>query len=75
MLKPGGVFYLSTMEEDEHNKSRYQIAGAGDQVYVNYHQEGYLSKVLRENNFEIISLKRFSSLDTIIDLVWIGRLN
>lgn len=75
LLKPSGVFYLSTMEEDENNKSRYQISGAGDHVYVNYHQEGYLSKALRENNFEIISLKRFSSPDTITDLVWIGRLS
>jgi SAM-dependent methyltransferase len=75
LLKPGGIFYLSTMEEDDNNKSRYQISGAGDQVYVNYHQEGYLSKALRENAFELISLKRFSSPDTITDLVWIEKLS
>ena len=78
LLKPGGVFYLSTMEEDDDNKSRYQIASTGDQVYVNYHQEDYLSKAFRDNNFEVINLKRFSSPDkdglTITDLVLIGKL-
>jgi 2-polyprenyl-3-methyl-5-hydroxy-6-metoxy-1,4-benzoquinol methylase len=79
LLKPEGVFYLSTMEENDDNKSRYQISSTGDQVYVNYHQEHYLSKALRENNFEIINLKRFSSPDKdnlmITDLVLVGKLN
>jgi hypothetical protein len=48
-------------------------------VYVNYHQEHYLSEALRENNFEIINLKRFSSPDKdnlmITDLVLVGKLN
>lgn len=78
LLKPGGVFYLSTMEEDDHNKSRYQISSTGDQVYVNYHQEDYLTKALQANNFEVIQLKRFSSPDKdgimITDLVLIGKL-
>lgn len=63
LLKPNGVFYLSTMEEDENNKSRYQISSTGDQVYVNYHKEDYLSTALRENNFETLILKRYSSPD------------
>lgn len=79
LLKPGGVFYLSTMEEDDDNKSRYQISSTGDQVYVHYHQEGYLSKALQEHNFEIIDLKRFDSPGQgdlqITDLVLVGKLN
>lgn len=79
LLKPNGVFYLSTMEEDDHTKSRYQISSAGDKVYVNYHPEGYLLKALLENNFNVIDLQRFSSPDkdglTITDLVMIGKLN
>lgn len=79
LLNPGGVFYLSTMEEDNYNKSRYQISSTGDQVYVQYYREDYLSKALRENNFEVIDLKRFSNPDKdgliITDVVLIGKLN
>lgn len=79
LLKQGGVFYLSTMEEDEDNKSRYQVASTGDRVFVNYHQEEYLSNALRENGFEILSLDRFDSPGQgelkITDLVIVGKLN
>jgi 2-polyprenyl-3-methyl-5-hydroxy-6-metoxy-1,4-benzoquinol methylase len=79
LLKPDGVFYLSTMEENDDSKSRYQISSTGDQVYVNYHQGSYLFKAFRENNFEVINLKRFSSPDKdnlmITDLVLVGKLN
>lgn len=77
MLKPGGVFYLSTMEDD-YTKSRFQISSSGDQVYVNYHQEDYLTKAFQDNNFEILDLKRFTSRDKddvlITDLVLTGKL-
>lgn len=78
LLNPGGIFYLSTMEENHDNKSRYQLSSTGDQVYVQYHREDYLSTALRENNFEVIDLKRFTDPDkdglTITDLVLIGKL-
>lgn len=78
LLKPGGVFYLSTMEEDDVTKSRFQISSTGDQVYVNYHREDYLTCALQEHSFEVIHLKRFSSPDKdglmITDLVLIGKL-
>ncbi|WP_426329102.1 class I SAM-dependent DNA methyltransferase [Pedobacter sp. R-06] len=78
LLKPNGVFYLSTMEEDENNKSRYQISSTGDQVYVNYHKEDYLVTALKENNFETLILKRYSSPDQdglmITDLVLVCKI-
>lgn len=78
LLKSNGVFYLSTMEEDENTKSRFQISSSGDQVYVNYHREDDLARAFRENNFEIMNLTRFSSPDKdgsiITDLVMIGKL-
>ncbi|MES2827644.1 MAG: class I SAM-dependent methyltransferase [Bacteroidota bacterium] len=79
LLKPGGVFYLSTMEEDAHNKSRYQTSGTGDLVYVNYHKETILSKVLSDHRFEILSLKRFLSPPTqdglvTSDLVYVAKM-
>jgi 2-polyprenyl-3-methyl-5-hydroxy-6-metoxy-1,4-benzoquinol methylase len=79
LLKSGGMFYLSTMEEDDLNKSRYQISGTGDKVWVNYHREDDLVKALTENNFELLKVQRFSSPDKdgvlITDLVLIGRLD
>lgn len=79
LLKPGGVFYLSTMVEDDDNKSRYQISSTGDQVYVYYHQENYLSKAFRENSLEIMGSTRFRSPYkddlTTTDLMLIGKLN
>lgn len=78
LLTPGGIFYLSTMEDD-YTKSRFQTSSTGDQVYVHYHQEDYLTKAFKENNFDVVYLKRFRSPDKdglmITDLVLIGRLN
>lgn len=77
ILKPNGVFYLSTMEDD-YAKSGLIISSLGDQVYLNYHQADYLTKAFEENNFEIIDMKRFKSTDKdgamITDLVLIGKL-
>lgn len=78
LLTPGGIFYLSTMEDD-YTKSRFQTSSTGDQVYVHYHQEDYLTKAFKENNFDVVYLKRFRSPDKdglmITDLVLIWRLN
>jgi 2-polyprenyl-3-methyl-5-hydroxy-6-metoxy-1,4-benzoquinol methylase len=78
LLAPGGMFYLSTMEEDDQIKSRYQISSSGDKVYVNYHQGDFLTKALLDNNFEVIDTNRFRAPDKngemITDLVLIGRL-
>ncbi|MBK1896198.1 class I SAM-dependent DNA methyltransferase [Chryseobacterium paridis] len=77
LLKPGGMFYLSTMEDD-YSKSGLITSSLGDQVYLYYHQEDYLTKAFQDNNFEVIKLKRFDSIDKdgapIIDLVLIGKL-
>ena len=77
LLQPGGVFYLSTMEDD-YNKSGLITSSLGDQVYLYYHQADYLTKAFQENNFEVIQTKRFKSTDkdgaTITDLVLIGKL-
>ena len=76
LLNAGGMFYLSTMEEDELNKSRYQTSSTGDQVYVNYHPENYLREALLDHSFKIIDIKHFSETDkegrVITDLVLIG---
>lgn len=52
MLKSGGILYLSTMEDD-HDKSGFQSpSGGGDeQMYINFHEEGYLREALDGNGF------------------------
>ncbi|QIL41668.1 class I SAM-dependent methyltransferase [Pedobacter sp. HDW13] len=78
LLKPDGVFYLSTMEEDENNKSKYQISSTGDHVYVHYHREDYLTKALGQSGFNTLSLKRYDSPDMdgviITDLVFVCKI-
>lgn len=56
-LKPNGVFYLSTMEDD-YIKSGFKKGSAGDEIFMHYHQADYLTNTLQENMFEIIELKR-----------------
>lgn len=63
LLLPGGAFYLSTMEENEESKSRYQTSGTGDQVYVHYHREDHLTNALLEHHFELIGRKHFTAPD------------
>jgi len=77
LLNPAGVFYLSTMEEDANNQSRYQISSTGDRVYVNYHREDYLAQAFSQNGFETLCVKRYSAPDqngvNITDLVLVGK--
>jgi len=58
LLNPGGVFYISTMEDD-YSKSAVKVSSSGEyRTFTYYHQEDYLSAALEENGFEIIHLER-----------------
>lgn len=57
ILQPDGVLYLSTMEDD-YEKSGWQSSSSGDQVYMHYHEAGYLTDVLTESGFRIVDLQR-----------------
>jgi 2-polyprenyl-3-methyl-5-hydroxy-6-metoxy-1,4-benzoquinol methylase len=57
LLKPGGILYLSTMEEDDLNKSGIKLSSKGEEMYIYYHQAGYLTEALEENDYTIIYLK------------------
>lgn len=57
MLNCGGTLYISTMEDDN-EKSRIQKASSGDEVFMNYHQEDYLTEALENNGFKIIEIQR-----------------
>lgn len=57
VLNPGGILYLSTMEDDN-SKSRFQKGSSGDKIFMNYHEAGYLTEALEDNGFKIIDLQR-----------------
>jgi hypothetical protein len=63
LLKPNGVLYLSTME-DEYSKSGIKTSSSGNQMYMYYHEAERLIRVLNENNFNIIDLQRKEYLAT-----------
>lgn len=57
MLYPGGVLYISTMEND-YSKSGYKTGSTGEQLYMHFHEAGYLTAALQQHNFLISTVKR-----------------
>jgi len=76
ILRPGGVCYISTME-DEYSKSGLKSSSSGeDWLHIHYHEAGYLTEALIDHGFHIIDLRRkaFPTPDgtTTTDLVLIA---
>ncbi|MFT3793192.1 class I SAM-dependent methyltransferase [Flavobacterium sp.] len=59
IVRPGGIFYLSTMEDD-YAKSGIEFSSSGDSMFMHYHESGYLKQALGDNGFEIIDCQRIS---------------
>ena len=57
LLMPGGVLYISTME-DSYEKSGIDRSSSGDEVYIYYHESVFLYKSLEENGFTVKELCR-----------------
>jgi ubiquinone/menaquinone biosynthesis C-methylase UbiE len=57
LLKERGVLYISTMEGD-YSQSGFQHSSSGDQVYIHYHEAGYLTEALAAQGFHVISMQR-----------------
>ncbi len=57
ILKPGGVLYLSTMEDD-YSKSGLRKGSAGDEIYMHYYREADLVEILQNNHFTTAHLQR-----------------
>ncbi|MBS1635868.1 MAG: class I SAM-dependent methyltransferase [Bacteroidetes bacterium] len=73
LLKPGGMLYLSTMEDD-YSKSGFESSSdRKHKAYLYYHHETHLRPMLEENGFEIIHLSRQpyqkSDTETMTDLI------
>lgn len=56
-LHPGGILYLSTMEDD-YVRSRISTSSYGDEVFIHYHEAGYITDALQNAGFTIISITR-----------------
>ncbi len=78
ILTPGGVLYLSTME-DNHTASGWQKSSTGDDMYINYHEAIYLIEALSRNNFTLLREQRITYSTApgklVIDLILIASLN
>jgi cyclopropane fatty-acyl-phospholipid synthase-like methyltransferase len=57
LLNSGGIFYLSAIEGDYKN-SGYETGSSGDSCYVYYHEENFLSGLLKNNNFSLVNVSR-----------------
>lgn len=58
LLKPGGVLYLSCMEETEQCQSGIKTNSAGDKTYMYYHRAAFLESSLCDTGFQSIELSR-----------------
>jgi ubiquinone/menaquinone biosynthesis C-methylase UbiE len=58
ILNPGGVLYLSCMEEGEHCQSGIKTNSAGDKTYMYYHKAGFLRDSLSDAGFHSMKLSR-----------------
>lgn len=74
VLNPGGVLYLSTMEDD-YGKSGFKTSSNGDEIYMYFHEAAYLVKALNDNGFEILSIQHqpFPALEDTTDLILIAQ--
>ncbi len=76
VLKPKGLLYISTME-DEYSKSAFKKGSGGDEIFMHYHEAGYLTNALEENQFKILKLQRqdypMPDGTTAIDLILIAE--
>ena len=59
ILNPGGVIYLSTMEDD-YGKSDYRESSTYNQekIFIYYHEADYLCTALKENGFKLLDIIR-----------------
>ena len=57
ILDTNGLFYLSFME-DENSRSGTQKGSTGDEIFMNFHEEGYIVEALEKNRFTMVDLRR-----------------
>lgn len=75
-LTRDGLLYISTME-DKHSESGLTKGSTGDEIYMHYNEESFLSEVLAGRYFEVVYSERIKSVasddtDT-TDLILVSR--
>jgi trans-aconitate methyltransferase len=70
VLNPGGVIYISTMEDD-YSKSGLRKGSTGDEIFMHFHEAGYLTEALEGNGLKVLDLQRLKQ-DEVVDLVIIA---
>lgn len=73
-LAPGGVLYISTMEDD-YVKSGLRKGSQGDEVFLHFHEAGYLTTELMACGFDVLDQSRVRAAgpDGDVDLILIAR--
>ena len=78
VLKPKGLLYLSTMEDD-YDASGFRKGSTGEEIFMHYYPAEFLTQTLQENNFTIIKTERkvYPANDgsSVTDLIIIADLN
>lgn len=78
MLNSHGVFYLSTME-DEYEQSALKKGSTGDEIFIHFYTEDFLTKHLLLNNFNILNITRKNTQASdgteVIDLIILAQIN
>lgn len=75
LLNSGGIFYLSTMEND-YSKSTFKKGSSGDEIFMHYYSADFLKNELSKNNFQILHLDRkeyFHNEEKTTDLIIIAQ--
>ena len=76
ILNKNGLIFLSTMEDD-HSKSKMERSSSGHEIFMNYHEQGYLEEAMRKSNFGILYSEVLIYNDSqgkdVRDLILIGR--
>ena len=71
-LKPNGIIYISTMEDD-YAASGFKRGSSGDEIFMHYYAAADLTAMLGKNNFKILELQRVESVAPdgarVIDLI------
>ena len=57
LLNTGGVFYLSTMEDD-YEKSRIVTSSTGDRTFMYFHQAADLAAAMNSSGLQVTDVKR-----------------
>lgn len=76
LLFSGGIFYISTME-DNYSNSGFRKGSQGDEIFMHYYLEKDLTEPLLNNGFKIINIQRVKSEMTdgsvVTDLIIISQ--